>query len=180
MTSPQFLVVGQVVRAHGVRGELRVKVLTDYPERLLHLDEVALSRIDTPSRKDVEFFDVELARPHQDHLILKLSDLNDRDEADRMRGHYIMVALEDAVPLEDDEYYHFQLIGLTMVTDQGQVLGQVAEILETGANDVYIVRGEAYGELLIPAIESVIQKIDLDAKQITITPLEGLLPDSSA
>ncbi len=172
--------VGQVVRAHGVRGELRVKVLTDYPERLLHLDEVALSRTDSPSKADVEFYEVELARPHQDHLILKLTQLHDRNEAERMRGMFIMVALENAVPLEEDEYYHFQLIGLTMVTDTGQILGQVAEILETGANDVYVVRGDAYGELLIPAIESVVQTIDLDAKRIIITPLEGLLPDSSS
>ena len=175
---PRFLVVGQVLRPHGVRGELRVKLLTGYPEHFRQLQRVGLGH-DAEQMTDITLHDVERARLHKEFGILKLADCDDRDAADRLREQFVMVPLDDAVPLEEDEYYHFQLIGLTMVTDTGDQLGQVMEILETGANDVYLVNGPRYGEILIPAIESVVQDIDLDARQIVITPLPGLLPDAS-
>jgi 16S rRNA processing protein RimM len=179
LADPHFLVVGQIVRGHGVRGELRVKLVTHYPERLAHLEELALSVKDDPDVDEVEYYEVENTRNHQDHLILKLEGIDDRNEADLLRGRYILVPLDEAVPLEEDEYYYFQLIGLRMVTDQGEDLGEITEILETGANNVYVVKSTQYGELLIPAIEPVVQKIDLETKQIIITPLPGLLPDRS-
>lgn len=176
---PRFLIVGQVVRPHGVRGEIRVRVLTGYPDRFMQLESVRLGRDPEADAKHFVEYEVEGARLHQGGVILKLADLDDRNEADALRGQYVMVSLDHAVPLEEGEYYHFQLIGLEMVTDQGESIGNVVEILETGANDVYVVRGERYGEVLVPAIESVVQTIDLAARRITIIPISGLLPDRS-
>ena len=175
---PPFLVVGRVLRPHGVRGELRVRLLTGYPEHFLHLERVGLGH-DATAVDDVTLHDVERARLHKEYGILKLADCDDRDEADLLREQFVMVPLDDAVPLEADEYYHFQLVGLTMVTTEGEAIGQVTEILETGANDVYVVNGPQYGEILVPAIDEVVQEIDLAARRIIITPLPGLLPDAS-
>lgn len=104
--------------------------------------------------------------------------MQSREAADRLRGQYILVTLQDAVPLAEDEIYLFQVIGLRVLTDQGVVLGRVVSVIETGANDVYVVQGERYGEVLIPAIESVVRRIDVDNGVMHITPLPGLLPDS--
>lgn len=175
---PPFLVVGRVLRPHGVRGELRVRLLTGYPEHFLHLEQVGLGH-DAESPDDITLHDVERARLHKEYGILKLADCDDRDDADLLREQFVMVPLGDAVPLEADEYYHFQLVGLTMVTAEGETIGQVMEILETGANDVYVVNGPQYGEILVPAIDDVVQEIDLAARRIVITPLPGLLPDAS-
>lgn len=175
---PPFLVVGQVLRPHGVRGELRVRLLTGYPEHFQHLERVGLGH-DAEAPDDITLYDVERARLHKEYGILKLADCDDRDAADLLREQFVMVPLDDAVPLETDEYYHFQLVGLTMVTVDGEPIGQVMEILETGANDVYVVNGPRYGEILVPAIDDVVQEIDLAARRIVITPLPGLLPDAS-
>lgn len=177
MEQPDFLVIGQVLRPHGVRGEIRVQVITDYPERFNHLDEVLLARDLNPDEDEGEFYDVERARLHQGDAVIKLAEVDDRDAAELLRGQYLLVPMEDAVPLEEGEYYVYQLIGLEMVTEAGEVIGTVRDMLETGANDVYVVDSEQYGEVLIPAIPDVIKDINLETGRITITPLPGLLTD---
>jgi 16S rRNA processing protein RimM len=176
-TEPRFLVVGQILRPHGIRGEVRVQVITAYPERLLQLDSVGLSH--NPEGEVSDIREIERVRLHQGQAIFKINDCDDRDTAELLRGQYVLVAMEDAVPLEEDEYYHFQLIGLKMMTEDQTDLGEVVEILETGANDVYVVRSPHYGELLIPAIESVVKDINIMERCITIVLMPGLLPDVS-
>ncbi len=177
--TPSFLVVGQIVRPHGIRGELRLHLLTNYPDRLSLLEEVALSPTAEGNPARVEYYAVERVRLHQNQAILKLLAIQDRNAAELLRGQYMLIPLEAAVPLEEDEYYHFQLIGLDMYTVEGKLVGVVREILETGANDVYVVEQPTGGEALIPAIESVVQTIDLSTRRITILPIAGLLPDDA-
>lgn len=176
--SPRHLVIGQILRPHGVRGELRVRVLTQFPERFINLAQVSIGHA-PDDEATLQDYEVDGARLHKEFAILKLAGLEDRDSADRLREQFVVVALEDAIGLDEGEYYHFQLIGLQVLTDNDDALGEVVEILETGANDVYVVQSPIYGEILIPAIESVIQKIDLQNRQIIITPISGLLPDRS-
>jgi 16S rRNA processing protein RimM len=179
-SDPAYLIIGQIVRPHGIRGELRLQVLTNYPERLTHLTEIVLCPQQQPHHsREFKRYEVENARLHHDQAILKLAGLDDRTQAEGLRHLYALVPLDQAVPLEEDEYYHYQLIGLEMVTEEGQLLGHVTDILETGANDVYILDSPQYGELLIPAIEQVVQVIDLTAKRITVRLLPGLLPDEA-
>lgn len=176
---PEFLVIGRILRPHGIRGELRVQIFSNYPERFKFLEEIYLTRDATAQDSPPSAYTVERSRLHQEYAILKLEGIDSREAADTLRDLTVMVTLADAVPLEAGEYYFYQLIGLEMVTDTGEVLGTVSDILETGANEVYIVQSARYGELLIPAIESVVQEIDLPNQRIVITPLEGLLPDDS-
>jgi 16S rRNA processing protein RimM len=164
-----------VLRPHGVRGELRVEIITDFPERLGQHDYFYLAHSDAP--EDVERYPVEEMRPHKGALLLKLAGCDDRNEAELLRGMLVQIPFQDAVPLEDGEYYHFQIVGVRVETEDGEWLGQVEELLETGANDVYLVRGPR-GEVLIPAIEDVVRELDIEAKRMVVRPLPGMLEGS--
>jgi 16S rRNA processing protein RimM len=112
-------------------------------------------------------------RLHREAALFKLNGCDDRNAAEALRGALVQIAREDAVPLQDDEYYEHQVVGMTVVEQHGTVLGTVTEIIVTGANDVYVVVGPD-GELLLPAIESVILEIDLDTDQMVVQLMDGL------
>jgi len=169
---PRYLAVGRVLRPHGLRGELRVEIITDYPERLRQHVFFYLASPDSP--EVVRRYPVEGVRQHKGALLLKLGGCDDRDAAEGLRGMLVQVPLEDAVPLEEGEYYHFQLMGLRVETEDGQWLGQLVEVLSTGANDVYIVRGPR-GELLLPAVDDVVRELDLASKRMVVRLMRGML-----
>lgn len=163
------MTVGRILRPHGVRGEMRMEILTGYPERL------SLHRVFYlgPQARP---YPVESVRFHQGAALIKLAGCDDRTTAESLRGLLVQIPLEDAVPLEEGEYYYFQVVGVEVFTDGGELLGQVVEVMETGANDVYVVRGPR-GEVLIPAVEDVVRELDLTARRMVIVPIPGLLED---
>lgn len=172
---PRYLLLGEILRPHGVRGELRMRILTDYPERINKLKTVYVGT-DTESA-DIREYHVQHMRMNQNYGLLKLAELDDRDQADLLRALYVMIPIEKAVPLEEGEFYLYQIIGLSVQTAEGQVIGTIREVLETGANDVYVVESQQYGEVLIPVTEEIIIKTDIQAQVVTIKLMEGLLPD---
>ena len=172
LPEPRYLAVGRVSRPHGVRGELRVKVLTDYPGRLGQHAYFYLASPDSP--EIVRRYPVEKLRRHKEVLLLKLGGCDDRNGAEELRGQLVQIPTEEAVPLEEGEYYDFQLIGVKVEAESGESLGQVVEVLKTGANDVYIVRGP-WGEVLLPAVKDVVLKLDMEARQMVVNLLPGLL-----
>ena len=173
MPEPRYLAVGRILRPHGVRGEVRVEVVTSYRDRLL---QHAYFYIAPPDRPEAtRRYPVENMRWHRGVLLLKLGGCDDRNGADELRGMLVQVPIEQAVPLEEGEYYDFQLIGIKVETEGGEHLGQIVEVLETGANDVYVVRG-AQGEVLLPAIDDVVLDLDLDLKRMIVR----LLPEMGA
>jgi 16S rRNA processing protein RimM len=173
---PQYLVIGEVLRPHGVQGELRVRLLTDYPERIGQLKVVYMgTSVDSPNLKA---YPVEGIRLHLDYGLLKIHGINTRNKADRLRNLLIMVDIENAVPLEEGEFYLFELIGLEVRTEDGESLGTITEVLETGANDVYVLDSPRYGEVLIPATDETILKTDIAGGVVIVRLPEGLLPSS--
>ena len=118
---------------------------------------------------------VRSARVRADVLYLRLRDLDDRTAAEALRGRDVLVARADAVPLPEGQFYWDQVIGLRVEDTAGRPLGSVADILETGANDVYVVHGPL-GEVLVPAIKDVVQRIDPAAGRMVVDPLPGMLP----
>lgn len=162
----EFLAVGRVLRPHGVRGDLLLDSLTDFPEHLAEVDTVYLGDEAVPHP-------LVAARVHRRQVILRLGDCADRDCADQYRGQLVQIKAEAAAPLPPGRYYHHQLMGSRVFSDEGEDLGELVDILETGANDVFVVRTPE-GELLLPAIKSVILNIDADAKRITAHLIEGL------
>ena len=162
-----LMAVGRIVGPHGIRGEIKVKILTDFPERfapgsLLYLGEEDFQR------------EVISSRPHRGMLLVKLSGLTDRTAVEGLRGKYLFIPREEAMPLEEDEYYEDELVGLVVETMEGELLGELVEIMWTGANEVYIVQGPR-GEVLIPAIAQVVQDVDLETGVMRVALLPGLV-----
>lgn len=171
---PRFLIIGQVRKPHGLRGELKVAVHTDDPERFKLLDTVYISRrFDDANPKPVGLKSV---RFQGETALLKLEGYDSPETAGTLRKYYLHVPLEDAIPLEEGEYYLYQLLGLDVYTVDGEHLGELTNVIETGANNVFEVKGKR-GEILLPDIDDVIKAIDFDAKRMTIEPLPGLLSD---
>lgn len=173
---PDYLLIGEILRPHGVIGELRTRVLTRHPEHLKKLKSVYLA--ESPEPQKVTEYKVEKVRLHQEYVLFKFEGINDRDAADKLRQLFVMVATENAVPLDEGEVYLYQLIGLNVQTEDGQLLGQLTEVLETGANDVYIVESPQYGEVLIPATDETILETDIESGLMTVKLPDGLLPST--
>lgn len=177
-TPPAYLLLGEILRPHGIRGELRMRVLTDYPERIATLEHVYLGA--GVEARNIQRYVVEHLRMHQGYALLKLKEIETRNDAELLRDLFVMVSHDEAIPLEDDELYLYQLIGLAVHTTEGVVLGSITEVLETGANDVYIIASPDYGEILLPVIPSTVLNTDLEKGIVTVRVPEGLLPNSTA
>lgn len=165
----EFIVIGEITKPHGVRGEMRVKPHTDEPERFTWLEQVYIGE------ENPRLMAVEKARLHQGMILLKLTAVNDRTAADALRGEWLMVTEAEALPLEEGEYFLFQLEGLAVSTVEGEALGTITRVIETGANNVFVVQGEQ-GELLLPDIADVVQEIDFEDGRMVVTLLPGLRP----
>ena len=161
-----WLLVGKIAGAFGVRGEVKVELLTDFPDRFAQIESVYLG----DARVEHRICGV---RNHK-HVLLDLEGVDGREQAQRMRGTLVWVPRSEAVELPDGEYYPDDIIGLEIVTDQGAVIGRIRDILSTGANDVYVVDADGR-ELLVPAIRDVVTEIDLKQGRITIHVMDGLL-----
>jgi 16S rRNA processing protein RimM len=161
----QFIVVGRVVAPWGARGEIKVEVMTDFPDRFSPQEEVHI---------DGRPMTIERSRLHQGRVILKLATIDSVEAAQGLRGRFLEVPQSQLRPLPKDEYYQYQLLGLEVWTTGGELLGRIANILPTGSNDVYIVPSR-HGELLIPAIEDVVKSVELERGRIVIEVIKGLL-----
>ena len=117
---------------------------------------------------------VEESRPQGKLVVLKFEGVDTVEDAQALRGEFLSIPAEDLAPLPEGEYYHYQIIGLEVWTTGGQFLGHIVEVMETGSNDVYVVRSDD-GEALIPATEDVVQSIDLERGRMEIEAIPGLL-----
>jgi len=161
--------VGRVLRPHALRGEIRVLAYSASGRNLQRGRPVYLMG---------ERRIIERARPDHEGWILKLSGIGHRNDVETLRGELLEAADNDVLRDDDESYFLHELIGLRVVISAtGEELGRVAEVLQPGANDVYVVRGEK-GESLIPAIAQVIERIDVSGGEISITPLPGMLDES--
>lgn len=164
---PRFLVVGRITKPHGVRGEVRVIPYTDDPDRFKRLSHVFF---DEEGRQSAE---VASARVHKGAVLLSFAGLETRDDVETLRSAWIYVSVEDAEPLAEGEYYLYQLIGLTVRDVEDNILGELVEVLETGANNVFVIEGED-GQLLLPDIPDVVQAIDFLTGCMVVSLLPGM------
>jgi 16S rRNA processing protein RimM len=167
------LVVGRVVRAHGVTGELVVEVRTDDPDTRFAPGTTLRAK---PSRGGPERdYVVDSAREHSGRLLVRLDGVADRTAADSMRGTLFLVDSADLPPIEEpDEFYDHQLEGLQVMTTAGTPVGSVAEVLHTAAGELLSVRTEG-GEVLVPFVSAIVTAVSLTDQTIEIDPPEGLL-----
>lgn len=162
--------VGVISSTHGIRGEVKVFPTTDDVGRFKKLKEVLL---DTGKEKlpvtieGVKFF--------KQFAILKFKGYDTINDIEKFKGKELWVTRENAVPLEENEYYIADLIGLSVISDQGEELGRLTDVMQTGANDVYCVKMADGKEALFPAIAECVQSIDLEKGTMVVHVMEGLL-----
>lgn len=166
--TPQRLLIGIIGAPHGVRGDMRVRLVTDFPERLTAISHVYLGDEEKPRR-------LRAVRPGGDNsALITVAGVSVREEAGEFRGTPLYIDIRDAKPLEEGEYYWHQLIDMTVVTPEGETLGTLTRIMQTGANDVYIVVQPDGKELPLPATKDVVLEIDVPHKRMVAKPLEYL------
>jgi len=158
---PVFLAVGYLRRPHGLHGEILMDVLTDFPERLRIGKEIFVG-------EEQKFYRISRVRWHDHQMLVSLEGVIDREQAGQFRNLMVYVRADSLPDLEKGEHYFHQLIGLSVVEKEGQLLGKLVEIIETGANDVYVVQTSKGDELLLPAIEDVILGIDLERGEVLV------------
>lgn len=170
-----WLNVGKIVNTHGIRGEVRVISRTDFPElRFSEGSELTVFQ----EGKSAETVKVAGWRQHKQFDLLTFENIDNVNEAEKYKGSLLKIHRNQlqADELETDEYYYHDIIGLSVITDGGEELGVIKEILTPGANDVWVVQKEKGNkEILIPYIEEVVKEINLEDKKVIITPMEGLL-----
>jgi 16S rRNA processing protein RimM len=165
---PEYLVVGFLRRPHGVKGEILMDVHTDFPERL----KTGMTLFVGDQYQPMV---VANRRPHASGMLVRFRGIKSPDDAGLYRNTWVYVPTANRPPLPEGEYYHHQLIGLNVVTDENRDLGVLVDIIETGANDVYIVRDPDGNETLLPAIPLVILDVKLADHQMRVHLLDGLI-----
>ena len=170
-----YLAVGTLRRSHGIRGDILTDVMTDFPERLKPGTYLYVGDKKQPLK-------ITRRRPHNDGLILGFEGINNAEQTAKYRAQTVYVPAKDRPALPEGEYYHHQVLGITVVDEAGAVLGTLTEIIETGANDVYVVSdgGSPAREILIPAIKQVLLDVDLDKKTMRVHLLPGLVEDKDS
>ena len=165
----QFLQVGVISSTHGIRGEVKVFPTTDDPMRFKKLKKVLL---DT-GRERLEL-EVQSVRFFKQFAIVKFKGIDNINDIERYKGKGLFVPREDAGPLGEDEYYIADLIGMEVFTEDGH-FGVVKDVMETGANEVYIVESDKHGEVLIPAIRQCVLDVNVEEKKMKIRLMDGLI-----
>jgi 16S rRNA processing protein RimM len=165
-----YLRVGVISSTHGVRGEVKVFPTTDDPNRFNDLKEVLLD-----TGKDLLTLEITGVKFFKQMVILKFKGIDNINDIEKYRGRDLLITRENAVKLEEGEYFIFDLIDSEVITDEGKKLGVLTEVMTNAANDVYVVRMEDGKEVLLPAIEECILNIDVENKKITVHIMNGLL-----
>jgi len=163
---PLYLSVGFLRRPHGLLGEIVMDLHTDFPERMKKGRKIFVGEDHKPMT-------LTSVRPHQLGLLVKFKDVETPEDAGLYRNQWVYVQTKD-VPLPEGQHYKHEIVGLKVVDENDHPIGELVEILETGANDVYVVRDEAGKEILLPNIPSVILDLDIDRGFLKVHLLEGL------
>ncbi|WP_333791816.1 ribosome maturation factor RimM [Muricomes intestini] len=165
----QFLQVGIISSTHGIRGEVKVFPTTDDAVRFKKLKKVILN-----AGKEQIPLEIENVKFFKQFVILKFKGIDNINDIEKYKGKSLFVDRENAVKLEKDEYYIADLIGMQVFTEEGR-LGVLKDVLETGANEVYVVDSDKYGEVLIPAIQQCILDVNVQEQTMKVYLLEGLI-----
>ena len=158
---PVFLIIGKLQRTHGVKGEIVMEVMTDFPEKILPGNIVYIGSKQQP-------YEVATVRPTADKILISFKGLIDCDQVSILRNQIVSIKTEDANQLPEGEFYHHEIIGMTVFEENDQLVGSISEILITGANDVYVINKENGEELLLPAIREAVLSIDCQSRKMVV------------
>jgi len=164
-----MFVVGKVLKPQGIDGSVKVEIITSFPEHFLDLKQVFILKENTK-----QAYSIEHVRLSNRFVFIKFAGVNSIEQAEALRNQYLYIEEKDLTPLGEDEYYVHDLLGLKVFDEQGNYHGIISDVWSYTANDVYVVKTETGAELLLPAIKSVIKKIDRKAGKMIIHLMEGL------
>lgn len=164
-----LLEIGKIVNTHGLRGEVKVVAWTDSPEVFEDIEYAFVKR-----KNDYERLDVKGIKYQKGNIIIKFSQIQDINEAEKYKNQVLYTTREMLGELPDGVYYIADLIGLEVVKEDGEKIGTISDVINTGSSDIYEVKREGQKNLLLPVIDDVVLKVDLDSKLVTVHLLEGL------
>ncbi len=153
------IVIGRAGAVHGIRGDIRVTPLTDFPDRFETLSQVYVGE---------ELLDIDSVKYHKQFVILHFKQYTVREEAARLTGKMLTIDRSMAAPLPEGEYYTFDIIGLEVFDTEGNALGKVTNVLKTGSNDVYAVKRADSPDLMVPALKKVVKEIDVPGSRMVV------------
>jgi len=167
------ILIGQIINVHGIKGGLKVRHLTDDLERFFELDDLY---IEDPKTKEVQRFDIERVQAHKGFIIMYLKGYGNINEVEFLKNRYLYIDKSQRKELEEDTYFIQDLIGLAVESDKEGPLGVLKDVIQAGSNEVYIIRGGPYGEVMIPAAKEFIKEVDLKKGTMKVKLIEGMLP----
>lgn len=171
--SDQYFTVGKIVNTHGIKGELKILPQTDFPEeRFAKGSQLFVFHKD--AAVEMNSLTIESSRLHKNVYIIQFKDLNHINEAESYKGCILKVSEQARFELAPDEYYYSEIIGCEVMSENGETLGVITEILTPGANDVWVITPPEGKAILVPVIEDVILDVDIGAKQVKIQLIEGI------
>ena len=166
----QYLEIGQIVNTFGIKGMVKVKPFTDDITRFDRLEKVYVE-----TKKVKVEYKIEEVKYHKNMVLIKFKGIDKVEDAERLRNSYLKVNREDEPELEEGRYYIVDLLGLDVITDEGQNLGKVDDIYNTGSNDIYVIKDELGKQILLPGIKDVIKDVNLEEGFITVHLIKGLI-----
>lgn len=166
----EYFEIGQIVNTFGIKGVVKVNYFTDDP-----LEFEKLKTILVEKNKKLLEFEIEEAKLHKNQVLLKLKGINDINEAEKYKGCYIKLPREKAKKLPENTYFIADLIGIEVFTDNGELLGKVDDIYNSGSADIYVIKDELGKQILLPGIKDVIKEIDVDNEKIIVHLIDGLI-----
>jgi 16S rRNA processing protein RimM len=172
MAQQRYFRVGRLVNTHGLRGEVKVLSTTDFPE--VRFAKGSLLYLFHPTLAQPLPLTVKSRRTYKDMEILSFEGYDSINDVEKYKGGELKIAEDQLQELEEGEYYIHQLIGCQVVTDEGEELGEIVDVLQPGANDVWVVKGKR-GEILLPYIDDCIKEVDVENKRVVCHLMEGLL-----
>lgn len=165
-----MLQVGVITQTHGVRGEVKVFPTTDDVNRFKKLKQVILD-----TGKETMPLEIQSVKFFKQFVILKFKGIDNINDIEKYKRCSLYVTREHAVPLEEDEYFIADMIGMEVCTEDGNIFGTLKDVIETGANDVYVIESAEHGEVLVPAIKECIRSVDIEKGQMMIHLIDGLI-----
>ena len=166
----EYFEIGQIVNTFGIKGMVKIKPFTDDINKFDKFKKIYIKKENTKKE-----YQIEEVKYHKQMVLMKLKGINTPEEADLLRGSYLIINREDEEPLEEGEYYIIDLLGSEVYTDENVLLVKLEDIYNTGSNDIYVVKDELGKQVLLPAISDVIKNIDIKNKKITVHIVSGLM-----
>ena len=166
----QFFEIGQIVNTFGIKGMVKVVPYTDDITRFNDLEKVYLV-----NKKEKKEYLIEEVKYQKNMILIKFKNINSIEEAENLRNLYIQIPRENAIKLEEGSYYIADLIGINVFTEEGENIGKIEDIYNTGSNDIYVVKNNLGKQILLPAIKDVIKEIDLEKEKMIVHLINGLI-----